>query len=108
MRRLLALLLALLALSHAEKMCSEALITEAMAQYKDPACVADMKSCLQVGTCEGAGITAARMCECFRQVNLPAEGSGRALADYECLPTHGAIRTLRDEWTACNSLKDEF
>ena len=105
MRLHVLLAVAQLAALAAGRMCTEDFITEAMGQLNDPACVGDMKSCLHAGTCVAAGISEARMCECYTQVVLPV--AGRAMDDYDCLPSSGSPRTLLEDWTQCTRLKTE-
>jgi len=56
-------------LLYASKVCDEAILSEGIAAMADDlGCVRDVKLCLQHGTCADAGVSSARMCECYRQV----------------------------------------
>ena len=71
---LLALAVGLLA-AHADaktRHCAETIVNEALIAFDDYACVTDMKSCIEAGTCLAAGIEERRLCECYLQVGRMA------------------------------------
>ena len=52
--------------------CAETIVNEALIAFDDYACVTDMKSCINAGTCLAAGIEERRLCECYLQVGRRA------------------------------------
>jgi hypothetical protein len=106
MQRLFIALPTLVALATGAKVCPDELINEAMGQMNDPSCIQDMKQCLSRGTCYDAGISEARVCECFVQVGLPV--AGRDIVDYKCKATISSPTTILDDWTHCTHLKTDL
>ena len=119
-------------LLRASDVCAERILSDGTATMDELECVRAAKLCLQAGMCADAGISTARLCECYRQVTAAASVaarrgaacrgaartqrargavaqvrlplSGRALTDYECRATARAEFTILEEWRACQRI----
>lgn len=77
MRGLALALLCAAPLLRASDVCDGQILSEGIMMMDELECVTDVKACLRTGMCANAGISTARICECYRQVAATVRDAAR-------------------------------